>query len=135
MKRSKIFLLSCTGVVIILLTLFVWFCGAFFRLGLPRRAITVEGKEVTVFVADTPDLREKGLQHIVWMPSDGGMQFVFPEPGRYCFWNKNTYLDLKLIFMRRGKIVETVTLPSFWHGAKTICPGEDVDAVIEINAR
>jgi uncharacterized membrane protein (UPF0127 family) len=134
-KRSKILLLSCAVVVIILLALVAWRYTAILRLGLPHRQVSIEGRAVTVLVADTRAEREEGLQNILWMPSHMGMLFVFPRENKYCFWNKNTYLNLKLLFMSKGKVVDTALLPSLWHGKTIVCPKEDIDAVIEINAR
>jgi uncharacterized membrane protein (UPF0127 family) len=97
-----------------------------------RKEINILGKEVYAWIASSPAERERGLQYIIWLPKNTGMFFEFPAKGRYCFWNKNTWLKLKLVFMREGKIVEEAKLLPIWEGAMEACPDEPVDSVLEI---
>ncbi|MEI8349232.1 MAG: DUF192 domain-containing protein [Candidatus Omnitrophota bacterium] len=122
--------------------LFLFFAGiifilffyytAIYRLPLKKRKIILGGKEFIVFVAQTETEREKGLQRIIWMPKNMGMLFLFPRADRYCFWNKNTHIPLKLIFRRKEKVVQESFLPPISKGAITVCPQEPVDSVIEV---
>ncbi|MFA5008702.1 MAG: DUF192 domain-containing protein [Candidatus Omnitrophota bacterium] len=113
--------------------LLLWFT-AIFRLPLEKRKMNISGKELTVWVVDSEVKRLQGLQNIIWMPKDRGMLFVFNAPDRYCFWNKNTFIPLNLIFMRGEKIVNEIYLKPIWQGKQTVCPVEPADAVLEINA-
>jgi hypothetical protein len=101
-------------------------------LDLPKKKIVVNGKEISVWVAETQSAREQGLQNIIWFPKSSGMLFTFDQPGRYCFWNKNTLRSLKLIFMRDGQVTEEIKLQSIWKGEYTVCPLYDADSVLEM---
>ncbi len=118
--------------ILILLSGTIFWVTAIYRLPLKTQKIIVNGKKIFVWVADTEDSREQGLQNIIWLPKNSGMLFVFDQPGKYCFWNKNTLRSLKLIFMNKGKITEEKYLPSIWKGKQTICPRQKADNVIEI---
>ena len=111
--------------------LILWFT-AIFRFPFEERKIEISGKELIVWVADTHDKRLQGLQNIIWMPKNRGMLFAFDSADRYCFWNKNTLMPLKLIFMRQGTVTEEVELMPIWKGKQTVCPRYAVDSVIEV---
>lgn len=104
----------------------------FFRLPTLKKKINILGKEFYVWVVSAPHERERGLQNIVWLPKGRGMLFNFPQQARYCFWNKNTWIKLRLIFMREGRIVQEAFLLPIWNGKMSICPDEPVDAVLEL---
>lgn len=109
-----------------------WFT-AIFRFQLKEKEIKVADKKIIAWVADTHEARLNGLQNIIWMPKSRGMLFVFDAPDKYCFWNKNTLIPLKLIFMRSGQVTEEFELNPIWKGKQTICPNYDADCVLEIN--
>ena len=108
-----------------------WFT-AIFRFPFEERKIKFSDKKLIVWVADTYDKRLQGLQNIIWMPKDRGMLFVFDAADRYCFWNKNTLIPLKLIFMRQGIVTEEMELAPIWKGKQTVCPRYEADSVIEV---
>lgn len=91
-------------------------------------------REYTILIAQTQAERERGLQYIRWLPKNMGMLFLFARPDAYCFWNKNTYVSLKLIFRRKEKIVQESYLSPISKGAMTVCAQEPVDSVIEVAA-
>jgi len=124
------YILICFIFIIIFFVAF-WFT-AIFRLPLEKRKIKVSDKKLIVWVADTHDKRLQGLQNIIWMPKDRGMLFAFDSADRYCFWNKNTLIPLKLIFMRQGIVTEEIELAPIWKGRQTICPRYEADSVVEV---
>jgi uncharacterized membrane protein (UPF0127 family) len=124
--------LALSGLVIMIYSQTSLFAADIKDLNYPKRKINIHGKEITVWVADDEAKRVLGLQNILKLPKDTGMLFVFDKPGAYCFWNKNTYLDLKLIFMNKGSIVQESRLPSIKNGIATICPDLEADSVLEI---
>ncbi|MFA5337066.1 MAG: DUF192 domain-containing protein [Candidatus Omnitrophota bacterium] len=126
------YILICFIFIIIFFVAF-WFT-AIFRLPLEKRKIKVSDKKLIVWVADTHDKRLQGLQNIIWMPKDRGMLFAFDSADRYCFWNKNTLIPLKLIFMRQGIVTEEIELAPIWKGRQTICPRYEADSVVEVIA-
>jgi uncharacterized membrane protein (UPF0127 family) len=62
-------------------------------------SIEVNGKPYKVKVADTPELREKGLQKVKELPKDEGMLFIFEDPQDVGFWMKDTLIPLEIIFI------------------------------------
>lgn len=54
---------------------------------------------VTVEIADTPELRQRGLMFREHLGPNEGMVFVFDEPGFYPFWMKNTLIPLDMIWV------------------------------------
>lgn len=52
-----------------------------------------------VEVAATEQQRQRGLMGRTHLPADGGMLFVFEEPGRHCFWMRDTPLPLSIAFI------------------------------------
>lgn len=131
MKRKIFKIILITVFLSLLFVAGFWFT-AIFRVSLQKKKITVNAKEVIVWVADTQSAREQGLQNIIWLPKNSGMLFVFDRPGQYCFWNKNTLRSLKLIFMRDKKVTEEIRLQSIWKGKQTVCPMYEADSVLEI---
>lgn len=119
-------------ILIVLICGFLFWLTAIFRLPLEKRKIKVLDKELLVWVADKEEARLQGLQNIIWMPKSRGMLFVFDAPDKYCFWNKNTLMPLKLIFMRDGKVTEELKLKPVWRGRETICPRYEADSVVEV---
>lgn len=132
MKKNKLFKTILLMMLFILASGIIFWFTAIYRLDLPKKKIVVNGKEISVWVAETQNAREQGLQNIIWLPKSSGMLFTFDQPGRYCFWNKNTLRSLKLIFMRGGKITEEIKLQSIWKGEYKVCPLYDADSVLEM---
>lgn len=86
-----------------------------------------------VEVADTDNLRRRGLMNRKKMAVNAGMLFVFNEPHTASFWMKNTLISLDLLF-----IDETGTVKRIHHlarpGSTDPIPGGDgVKYVLEIN--
>ena len=67
---------------------------------LPRgRAIFADGTSVSVEIADTDPVRERGLMLREQLAPNEGMVFVFPVAGFYPFWMKNTLIPLDMIWL------------------------------------
>ena len=57
-------------------------------------------------VANTPDLRRKGLMFRQQLAAGSGMIFVFPREQRISMWMKNTAISLSVAFIdRHGRII------------------------------
>jgi len=73
------------------------------------RIVTVGiGKwQVKAEVADTPELRQKGLSGRTDLEPGYGMLFVYEEPATRHFWMKDTVLPLSIAFIKEdGTIVQ-----------------------------
>jgi uncharacterized protein len=100
------------------------------------RRVSIGNTELEVFVADTPEKRIQGLMGIKDLAADTGMLFIFPDKSLRTFWNKNTLLNLDIIWIVDGRVVGTSTLPAITNNNEIIrvFPQVPIQAVIEINA-
>lgn len=132
LRINKTLFFALFSVVIMFYSHLPLFAAGIEDLDYQKRKITIYDKEITVWVADDEAKRVLGLQNVLRLPKDTGMLFIFDKPDHYCFWNKNTLLNLKLIFINKGKIVQESKLPSIKNGLVTICASLEADSVVEI---
>ena len=82
-------------------------------------------------VADTPELRQKGLQGCADLEPGHGMLFVFPEPCEPSFWMKDTTIPLSIAFMKDdGTIVGIARMEP--NDLQLITPGQPVRYALEV---
>lgn len=98
--------------------------------------ITVGNTAMRVFLADTEEKRTRGLMHITDLPKDSGMLFLFTDTALRTFWNKNTLIDLDIVWIAGGKIVGISQLPSITRSGSVVLVSspEPVDRVLEVLA-
>jgi hypothetical protein len=58
---------------------------------------------ITIEIADTPELRVKGLMERWSLPDQHGMLFLFDHPEVRRFWMHNTPLSLDMIFVDKNR--------------------------------
>ena len=61
-------------------------------------SVELKGKRYTVELADTPELRERGLMFRRDMPADAGMLFIHDSEEPVAYWMKNTYIPLDILY-------------------------------------
>ena len=72
--------------------------------------ITIGEAELSVEIADTPELQKRGLSGRTALAEGHGMFFVFPEPGRYGFWMKDMLFPIDIIWIDgSGAVVGAVS--------------------------
>jgi uncharacterized membrane protein (UPF0127 family) len=68
-------------------------------LQLPTTNITVNGADLNLEIAATPEERECGLSGSSELPPDCGMLFVLPKSMPFAVWMKDTRLPLSVAFL------------------------------------
>ena len=83
-----------------------------------------------VEVAATEPQRQHGLMGRTYLPADGGMLFVFEQPGRHCFWMRDTPLPLSIAFIDpTGRIASLADMQP--RSETPHCPSTDVRYALE----
>ncbi len=85
-------------------------------------------------VADTDDLRSRGLMFRHKLPEDRAMLFDFGEPRPAAMWMKNTYISLDMLFIRADGSIAAVAENTEPLSLQTISVQEPVKAVLEVAA-
>lgn len=95
---------------------------------------------INVEVADTAELRAKGLGGRASMDSQSGMLFVFPETKKYQFWMKGLSFPLDFIWITNGRvtdILKNIPMPSAGQSDQNLPvyePVVPVNQMVEVNA-
>lgn len=99
----------------------------------PTRTVSVNGRQLHLFVASTPDELTCGLSGRSQLGRDQGMAFVFPGHDQWTFWMKGTILPLEIAFLRDdGSIIEVRDLLPF--SEESVTAQEPFQVAIEANA-
>ena len=86
----------------------------------------------TVEIADTEELRSRGLMFRQRLPEDRGMLFDFGEPRPVSMWMKNTYISLDMLFIREDGTIAYIAENTVPKSLDTIGVSEPVLAVLEL---
>jgi uncharacterized membrane protein (UPF0127 family) len=102
------------------------------QMNLERIKLSSGMHRIDAQVAATPDQRQIGLMFRKDMPQHEGMIFVFDQPGKQCFWMKNTFIPLSAAFIADdGTIVNIEDMkPLVLDGH---CSTQPVRYVLEMN--
>ena len=80
----------------------------------------LDGTELRLEVADTPQERATGLMGRTSVPAGTGMVFRYDQPSEGRFYMFRVPIPLRATFIREGRVVSTVVMPP--------CPLEDPQA-------
>jgi uncharacterized membrane protein (UPF0127 family) len=73
-----------------------------------KEKITLNGKTITVEIAESPAQHERGLMYRKSLPENAGMLFIFSNEERQYFWMKNTYIDLSIGYCDKEKRLDDI---------------------------
>lgn len=94
--------------------------------------VALNGTSFSLEIARTPAELQRGLMGRSILKPNTGMLFIFPQQEKYCFWMKNTFVPLDLLFLdAQGKVVQTVTNMSP-RSLKRHCPRASIAGAIEV---
>jgi uncharacterized protein len=101
----------------------------------PRGSLEIQTGRSTqrfeVWIADTPERQTQGLMFVRDLPSDRGMVFLHDPPRFASMWMKNTYIELDMLFVSRGRIVKIASRARPL-SLETLSSDVPVSAVIEL---
>ncbi len=86
----------------------------------------------TVEIADTDELRQRGLMFRQRMPEDRGMLFDFGQPRPVGMWMKNTYISLDMLFIRADGTIAYIAENTVPKSLDVVGVSEPVLAVLEL---
>ncbi len=66
--------------------------------GLSNDYLQLGDKKISLFIADTPELQEKGLGGRESLPTDTAMLFVFDRPDLYGIWMKDMKFPIDVVW-------------------------------------
>ena len=61
-----------------------------------------------VTIANTPEARAAGLQHVEALDFDRGMWFVYDEAQPLTYWMKDTLMPLDIVFVDSSGVIQTI---------------------------
>ncbi len=91
-------------------------------------------RRLAVEIARTPEQRQRGLMFRTEIARDGGMLFVFEQPGEVGMWMKNTLIPLDMLFIGPDGKIRRIARRTTPLSEKTIASGGPVSAVLELAA-
>ena len=86
----------------------------------------------TVEIADTEELRQRGLMFRQRMPENRGMLFDFGQSRPVGMWMKNTYIPLDMLFIRADGTIAYVAENTVPKSLDVVGVNEPVLAVLEL---
>jgi uncharacterized membrane protein (UPF0127 family) len=98
----------------------------------PTETIMVGDKEFDVAIADTPELRKKGLEPYSYLNEDEGMLFIFDEEVTDYFTMKNCGIDLDIVFIdSEGEVIQVSSVKAY--DSKPVTCENPYQFVLEVN--
>jgi uncharacterized protein len=85
-------------------------------------------------IADTDELRSRGLMFRHILPLDRAMVFDFGKPRPAAMWMKNTYISLDMLFVRSDGTIAAIAENTEPLSLQTISVDEPVKGVVELAA-
>ena len=85
----------------------IFFCSSCSSYGssTPQDKVCFKGHCIDIEVAKSEEDLMRGLQSRNSLEKNHGMLFIFPRPGQYGFWMKDTLIPLDMIWLDEGQNV------------------------------
>ena len=100
-----------------------------------RVRATLDGVDLLLEVADDPQERAVGLMRRESVPPGTGMVFLYDEPVQHRFYMFDVPVPLRAVFVRDGRVVESLLMPPCELDVPQDCPtygpDEPYDTVVE----
>ncbi|PIP51203.1 hypothetical protein COY43_01335 [Candidatus Berkelbacteria bacterium CG_4_10_14_0_8_um_filter_35_9_33_8] len=101
---------------------------------LEKTNIKINQQIYSLWIADNDEERFQGLQNIEKLKNNQGMIFNFNESQNISFWNKNTFVNLAILWVDRNVIVGIDRLPQQSSDEIiSVSSPQKIDQVIELN--
>jgi uncharacterized protein len=71
-------------------------------------SIFVEGKEISISIADTSAKRALGLSNLAHLPQGHGLLFEFQNEGLHGIWMKDMMFPIDIVWLSREFVVVTI---------------------------
>lgn len=91
-------------------------------------------KMFTAEIADTEQLRERGLMFRHLLPEDNAMLFDFGKPRPVSMWMKNTNISLDMLFIREDGTIAAIAENTVPQSLDIVSVQEPVLGVLEVAA-
>lgn len=78
----------------------------------PTQSFRIGDSVVRLARADTVAEQRRGLSGVKRLGADEGMVFTLAQPSQISFWNKDTLLDLDLLWIRGNRVMGIDQLPN-----------------------
>lgn len=129
--RKSVFIV---GVGIIVVVGYLLYCYGQPRYSPSTVPFIIRGKTYHFLTAKNSTEWEKGLMDIRKLKGADGMVFLFNDYQYRTFWNKNTLMNLNLLWMKDAEVVGESILPSIEKsgGIITVTSPLPVNIVVEI---
>jgi hypothetical protein len=126
-------------IIVLFSFLFILIFLIYKKVSFKEMEFEIQGKKLTVELADTQTKRMKGLMGRTHLDDNRGMLFVFPHEARHSFWMANTKIALDIIWMDKNYNVVHVeeNVPPCTSKVLINCPTYSPDSpakyVLEVN--
>ena len=94
----------------------------------------IGGEKYFLYIADTPQKREKGLSLSPFLVNNAGMIFYFDSKDYYSFWMKNMQYPIDIIFLDDTIIIDIFEKVQPESYPETFTAKKVANIVIELNA-
>jgi uncharacterized membrane protein (UPF0127 family) len=96
--------------------------------------ISIRGHTFNMEISSTDAERSKGLMYRKYLAPLHGMLFFFSKGEEVTMWMKNTYIPLDMIFVDPQRTIACIARNTKPRSQKLLSCGNNIMAVIEINA-